>query len=120
MPVIPNPNFKRNNNSKYLNTSCKCFEGHVHDSMGEAGYCNNLRFRVIAKDIKSYKSQVKYELRCNGELIANHYIDFEVILNNGNKEVHEYKGVRTAVWSIKHKLFKANYPKIPYIIINHK
>ena len=56
----------------------------------------------------------------NGKHICNHYVDFIVTKNDGSIEAHEYKGFRTGVWLLKMKLFKALYPEIPYIVINHK
>ena len=67
-----------------------------------------------AREIKSYKTQVTYDLVVNGKRITGHRVDFEVENNNGSIEVHEFKGFATDVWVLKRKLFIALYPDIPY------
>ena len=108
------------NAKKYGNKTCKCINGHIHDSRGEASYCDQLHFMKKAGEIKDYKIQVKYTFYVNDKKICNHYVDFEVITKNDILEVHEYKGFRNNVWNIKKKLFEACYENIPYIVIENK
>lgn len=103
--------------SKYGNKSCWCNSGHCHQSRLEAGYCNLLALLVKAGEIRSYKTQVKYELKVNGIHITNHYVDFVVETKDGKEEVRETKGMVTDVWKIKYNLFLALYPGIKYEII---
>lgn len=103
--------------SKYRSKWTKCKSNHNHQSKKEAEYCDQLYMLKRAKAIKDYNIQVKYELRVNGFLICNHYVDFEVIYNDGRKALHETKGVQTADFKLKYKLFKAIYPEIEYKII---
>ena len=105
---------------KYNNTSCKCHQGHIHDSAGEAGYCDELTLLVKAGELRSYESQVTFDLKVNGKTICQHRPDFVVTKNDGTEEIREYKGFCTAVFNLKHKLFKACYPEIPYVIIPHR
>ena len=102
---------------KYHNRRVKCPEGHMHDSIFEASYCMGLRARLQAGEIKGYSVHVAFDIRVKGVLICRHIVDFLVCRAPGFTEVHETKGVKTAAWSIKHKLFQAIYPEIPYIII---
>ena len=103
--------------SKYKNKSCFCGQGHIHDSIGEAGYCNQLALLVKTKEIKSYKIQQTYRFKVKGKHITTHRVDFVVTTKEGKIEVHEAKGFATEVWRIKWKLFEALYPKIPYIVV---
>jgi hypothetical protein len=72
---------------------------------------------VKAGAIKSYRGQVRYGLDVNGIHICDHIVDFVVENNEGVEYVAEVKGFATEVWNLKHKLFKAIYPRIEYRII---
>jgi len=95
-------------------------QGHLHDSRGEAGYCNDLEILRKTKNIKSYEIQRSYDLTVNGKTICKHIVDFVITNNEGREEVHEFKGFATAVWNLKRKLFEAVYPDIKYIVIYAK
>ena len=103
--------------TKYRNVRSKCLSGHYHQSRGEAGHCNALLSDVQVKKIKSFECQKKYELRVNGFLICNHYVDFEIVHNDESISVDEYKGFETDLWRIKQRLFKVLYPDIFYKVI---
>jgi len=100
--------------NKYHAKNQICHQNHKHDSIGEANYCDTLGLMLKAREIKSYKTQVTYDLVVNGKRITGHRVDFEVENNNGSIEVHEFKGFATDVWVLKRKLFIALYPDIPY------
>lgn len=102
---------------KYNNKKNICKFGHKHDSLREAARCIELSLLQKASMIKGYRAQVTYDLKVNDILICRHIVDFEIIDKAGNKYVEDVKGVKTAAWSIKYKLFKALYPGIKYIII---
>jgi hypothetical protein len=70
-----------------------------------------------AGEIKSFRTQVRYALKVNGVTITSHIVDFEVMANDGNLEVHECKGFATREWRIKKKLFEQCYQNIPYIVV---
>jgi hypothetical protein len=74
---------------------------------------------MLKKDgtIKDFEFQKRYELRVNGKLIGHHKPDWTVYPNDTKVEVHEYKGFETSDWHLRHKLFEAIYPDIPYIVI---
>jgi len=107
--------FSRKN--KFNNRSCRCLKGHIHQSRLEARYCDSLFLLEKAGEIKSYRTQVRYPLEINGEVICSHYVDFEVVNKQGKLEVHETKGMETDIWRIKRKLFQACYPDIEYITV---
>ena len=86
---------------------CECNTGHIHQSRGESRYSNILALRVRVREIKSYRSQVKYSYDIDGIHIANHYVDFEVEKLDGKIEIHEFKGMRTEIWKFKQRLFLA-------------
>ena len=109
--------------NKYRNKRCRCNDGHMHDSKGEAGYCNDLALQVKAGVIEKYESQKGFDLHGkDGKKVARHYVDFLIHHFDGKKEVHEYKskGTVTSVWRLKKALFESEYQDIPYIVIWHK
>lgn len=104
--------------SKYHSTRCRCRQEHMHDSKGEAGYCNDLALRVKAADLAEYEIQKKFELHGrDGKRVSNHYVDFLLTDFDNKQEVHEYKGFATELWKLKKALFEHEYPEIPYIVI---
>ena len=105
---------------KYGNKWTWCISGHLHQSGGEAKYCNKLFFMKHAGKIKDYETQVSVDLIVNDQLIAKHKVDFYVTLPDGEIEIHEYKGKETALWKLKKKLFNAIYPFVKYIVVKEK
>jgi len=113
--------------NKYGNKWARCLSGHTHQSIAEANYCNRLLAMRQSGEIVGYRCQVSFELRVKKEFICVHVVDFMVVKRvlSGKKddlvlEAHEVKGFRTDIWGLKYKLFKALYPKVPYIIIDRK
>jgi hypothetical protein len=113
-------NRKQVKRKKYGNETCRCVQGHIHDSCGEAKYCTELYYQVISKDIKSYEIQRKYPLVIDRKSYGYMRVDFEVIGKDSVKYIIEYKGMPTPKWWLKVKLFKACYPDIEYRIVWHK
>ena len=80
------------------------------------------------KEIYSFQTQVRFGLWLNGIFICNHVVDFYVskrpppygIQDQVHSEAHEVKGYKTDVWRLKQKIFKAQYPHIPYVVISKK
>jgi hypothetical protein len=80
-----------------------------------------------AGEIRSYRTQVKYDLNVNDRHVTTHIVDFLVETTRPDHsytsntvyemEVREYKGFATEPWEIKHRLFEALYPQIPYIVV---
>lgn len=101
---------------KYSNRSCVCFAKHIHQSILEGDYCNQLFLEKKAGQIFDYTIQHKIEIYVQEKFITSHYVDFKVTKNNLNHEFHEVKGYETDVWKIKRRLVEALYPDIPYIV----
>ena len=104
--------------NKYHNKKTVCLSRHIHDSKGEALYCNYLLSLKRSGRIDDYRIQEPFNLP--GGII--HVVDFVVYIpdfSSGGlrKEIHEFKGFRTAVWKMKQKLFQETYPYIPYKVI---
>ena len=109
--------------NKYKARRCRCLAGHIHDSKGEAGYCDGLFFQIKSGDLCEYEVQKKFELHGkDGKWVANHYVDFYLTDFDGNHEIHEYKskGTVTPLWKLKKALVEHEYPNIPYTVIWHK
>lgn len=73
--------------------------------------------------IKGWIYEVVYALRgLNGKTICKHAPDFTVTYNDGTIKVHEIKApiTKTAVWSVKKKLFEDNFPEIEYLVFDGK
>jgi len=104
--------------NKFRNKTCHCNAGHIHDSRKEGEYCDQLGLLLKHGGINSYRTQISYDLKVNGQHICRHIVDFEVVNKNDQIEIHEVKGFATDVWKLKHKLFEAVYPDIKYYVIN--
>lgn len=110
--------------SKYGNKWTSCKQGHKHQSAHEAWHCNDLELLKKGGVIKNHETQVKFVLLgFNGQKICNHFVDFVVHLKDGTKEIHECKSKITAKerdWINKMKMFKDQFPEIPYIVIGNR
>lgn len=97
--------------------SCRCEQGHIHHSRGEAGWCNLVEARKRTGEIKDYEIQKKVELSAYGKHIANMYVDFWITGSDGSQWVEEFKGFATEVWRLKHAFFKVQYPEVEYKVV---
>ncbi len=84
-------------------------DGITYHSKFEAAYADELRLRLMAKDIKSWERQVKLDLKVNGMHITNYYIDFIITHNDGSREFVEVKGFETEVWKMKWRILEATF-----------
>ena len=76
-----------------------------------------LDLRLKAGEIADYTRQVIFALYGkNGGHVCNHVVDFLIVYPDGTRTVEDFKGVKTAAWAIKRKLFEDNHPKIKYIV----
>lgn len=96
--------------NKYGNVN-KEYGNQLYHSKKEAGYAQELDLRVKAKDIKSWKRQVRISLDVRDYHICNYIIDFVITHNDGHLEYVEVKGFETPLWRLKWKLFEALYSK---------
>jgi len=111
---------KETKKNKRKNTRCRCNANHMHDSRGEAGYCNKLQLKVKYGKIREFTHEKRFDLKVNGRTVAKHYPDFFVVHNDGAESIHEYKGFADDLWKLKRALTEVLYPDIPYIVIPHK
>lgn len=80
-----------------------------YHSRKEAAYAAELDLRKKAGDIKDWHPQERIDLSVNGFHIANYYVDFKVVHNDGTTEYVEVKGFETPEWIMKWRLFEALY-----------
>lgn len=114
-----------NNRSNKMNAKGQHYKGEYYHSTGEMNYAQQLDLRKMGKDIKEWKRQVKIELRVNGILIANYFMDFVITHNDDTIELVEYKGMRMPLFEMKWNLLKALKEEIfpngvTITIVNHK
>ena len=88
-----------------------------YDSKLEAEHGLELQIRKQAKEVTDFQRQVRFKYYVNDQHICDHIVDFLVTYPDGHQEVEEVKGFATPEWRIKHKLFLALYPDIPYNVI---
>lgn len=92
--------------SKY-NNKTKQYNGRTYDSIREANHAEELDWRKKAGEIKEIIPQFKIDLRVNGRHIANYYVDFKVIMEDGSIQFHEVKGLVLPLWQMKWALLEA-------------
>lgn len=93
---------------KYGNET-KQYNGITYDSKAEARYARDLDLLKKAGEIKEWEGQHRLSLDVNGYHICNYIVDFKVTNKDGEIELHEVKGFRTAVFNLKWKLTEALY-----------
>lgn len=103
--------------NKYSNQK-QTYNGYSYDSKKESQKAWDLDMLVKAGEIKSWERQVKVSLDVNGYHIANMFVDFKVINNDGSEEYIEIKSpiTMTETWRLKRKLLEALHPEIKYIV----
>jgi hypothetical protein len=89
---------------KYGNVPTE-YKGRNYASKREAGRAKNLDFEVMAGTVVVWFAQVPFKLALGVTYIS----DFVILLPDGTWRVEDSKGVRTQVFKIKAKLFKAKY-----------
>ncbi len=107
--------------NKYNNIHTTCSLSHKHPSKGEAHHCEHIHLwlRIPELKLKSIEYEKSYDLHCNGVKVCAHLPDWTLYYSD-RTEVVEYKGVRTAVFNLKLKMFKAEYPHIKYNMVMQK
>ncbi len=95
----------------------RTLDGVVYDSAVERDHAAELVLRQKAGHIRGWARQQNFKLEVNGVHIAYHRVDFVVNNLDGTDSIEEVKGAVTDSWRIKHRLFTALFPHIPYIVI---
>lgn len=93
------------------------YNGRSYQSKAEARYAKKLDILKGGGQIRDWRPQVPVPLVVNSMLIAKYIVDFAIINNDGTRELIEIKGMETAVWKLKYKLFKALYPDLKITVI---
>lgn len=114
-----------NHTGNKYNAKGQYYGGSFYHSTGERDYAQTLDLRVKAKDIKSWRRQVKIDLSVNGKHITFYYMDFEVTHNDNSIELVEYKGAESMAWRQKYQLLIALkdqlYPEgVTITLVKHK
>lgn len=96
----------------------KEYNGRKYDSTGEADYSAELDLRKKAGEISKIEYQFPINLKSEtGEHITTYKIDFKVTFKTGKIEYHEFKGKETALWRVKWKLAKSQFPDYKFVLI---
>lgn len=92
-----------------------------HHSIEESAYCNKLLLLKKAGEIRSYKTQVRYDLHDRlGTRCGWMIVDFVVVHADGKIKIHEYKGKFFGTlmeYKTKKALFSFCYPKLEYVTV---
>jgi len=95
-------------NSKMHNVR-QFYNGHQYDSGFEAKYAMRLDYLLKAGEIKSWIPHKLLDLFVSGHRIGTYRIDFVVTHNDGSLEYVEVKGMESAYWRQKWKIFEIDY-----------
>ena len=111
--------------SKYKNNNGAIIDDKHFDSIMEARFY--LLLCKLKKDnqIKKFDCQVKFELQEGYYNVfkakkiqpINYIADFVIILNNNIKVVIDVKGIKTADFKLKEKMFGYKYPKLCFMCV---
>lgn len=88
----------------------RTYNGVVYDSKAEAGQALELDILVRSGSVKEWFRQIPFPLVVEGKLICTLVVDFRIVYKGGTVVNLEIKGVETAAYRIKLKLFRALYP----------
>lgn len=87
-------------------------DGIKRDSKYEASVADELLMRKNTGDILDYDSQVKIDLKVNGQHVCNYYIDYVVTHKDGTIELLEAKGFETDLWKFKWRILEITHNEI--------
>lgn len=102
--------------SKYGNVKT-VIDGIAFDSKAEGHRYRELMLLVRAGDIRDLRLQPVFEMRVAGVLICKYIADFAYVdMDHPHTDtVEDKKGVKTAVYQLKKKLFKALFPEYRFL-----
>lgn len=104
----------RRSGTKYSNVKTE-YNGRLFDSKREAGHAALLdqlrRATNPSERVTSIKYQERMPIVVNGKKCAAYIADFVVTFKDGHEEIHEVKGMKTAVYRLKKKLVEALYDR---------
>lgn len=100
-------------------------DGILFASRKEAEKYQELKIRMLDRSlegVRSFDLQPRFELQPAFEKDGQRYrkieyvADFDVTYNSGLREIIDIKGVQTAVFKLKAKLFDYKYPQLTLVI----
>jgi hypothetical protein len=99
--------------SKYRAQKTKV-DGITFDSKGEADYYCQLKLLQRAGEVTDIKLQPRYPILDASERGKgiDYVADFLVTYADGRQEIIDFKGVKTAVYRMKKKMFHERYPNL--------
>lgn len=107
--------------SKYKNKKVKR-DGHTFDSQAEFGFYLYYKGEADAGRIQNFEVHEMFVLQDaftdrygKRQRAIKHEVDFSFD-HKGIRVVVDVKGVKTAVWKMKHKMFLKRYPAIHYVV----
>ena len=83
-------------------------DGIAFDSKGEAQRYAMLKLEQRAGLISDLELQPEFEFKINGEKICKYKADFRYV-RDGETVVEDFKGMKTPLYRIKAKMFRATY-----------
>ncbi len=102
--------------SKYNNRKTE-YKGHMYDSAAEAKQAWELDVMKANKRIFDWERQVRMPLRVKDIKICDLVLDFRVYDTANSSYFLEIKGMETAVYKLKLKLFRACYPGLALHVV---
>lgn len=90
-------------------------DGYYFDSQAEMERYGELVILKLAGSVKDFKVHPKYDVGSG----ITYELDFEVIYQDGHKELEEVKGRWTQAARMKVKMFRKKYPDLPLKIIKN-
>lgn len=100
---------------KYRNRKTEV-DGITFASKAEARRYGELKLLEKAGEIENLILQPRYRLRVEGANVGTYVGDF-FYLEDGRPVVEDVKGVETAVFRLKAKMFRATYPDIELRVV---
>lgn len=82
-------------------------------SVKESRYYCQLRLLKKAGRIKEIKCQPRFKMPCGVTFVA----DFDVLWDDGRREIFEVKGMPLPSWKNKAKMFKHHYPDLKLTVV---
>jgi hypothetical protein len=76
-----------------------------------------LRQRAGDPEVAEILQQQPFILTAHGAVICKIVVDFVTVSESGARAAREVKGVETAAWRIKWKMFCAQYFDLPKVVI---
>lgn len=97
--------------------SGRTYDGRVYDSAREMVRAQELDLLKMDGTVQAWWNQYRVPLVVNGKTVCVYVADFRVLYPDSHYELEEVKGCETREWKLKHKLFRALYPKVKLVVL---